>query len=309
MASIAGRIAAMVHRKCRKGCCAGMAQVAIRISPSQKWNMGSVGIIHCTFRGRAVMTCPTDTRDSAVVITSPQPCGCICVAGTTFGRCGSVRWSFPDSVDPIVTAATWLCLHHMSGRPADKPMTIVTLVSPHVGTCVRRCRPVVLVGALNVATRIITATRRHADVIPTCWKECIRSMAVVARASQHDSGVVVGRPARGYPAVMTVRTLSRLGSAVVVTCADPGGSVEMAGVTRRIGHNVAGGFRRRDDPLAHCMAAITVPRRALENAGDVAGLAHRSGMPTYQREAGRGVIKVASGHLPVGRKGLQREHG
>jgi len=50
---------------------------------------------------------------------------------------------------------------------------------------------------------------------------------------------------------------------------------------------------RGDDPLAYRMAAVTVARRALEQAADVASFTSRRRVPAGQREAGGRMIEAA----------------
>ena len=140
MASIAGRIATMVHHIDRKGCGAGMTQVAVRISPGRKWNMSSIGIVHGTFDSiRTVMARAANTRDRAVMVTGSQPGNCIEVTGIAIGSCEAMTWTLALRSYPIVAT------HAYAGRrrsivfecprdPGHEIMAIVTVIGCHPGS-------------------------------------------------------------------------------------------------------------------------------------------------------------------------------
>jgi hypothetical protein len=84
VANIAGRFAAVVHPVVAKGRCAGMAQVAIWITPRRYWDMDSVRVVYRAFNAICtVMTCTAKTRYITRMVTSPLPSGCS-MAGITF---------------------------------------------------------------------------------------------------------------------------------------------------------------------------------------------------------------------------------
>lgn len=138
MASIACRIATMVHHKDRKGRGAGMTQVAVRISPGRKWNMNSIRIVYCTFRGRAVMTVAANTRDGTVVVTSPQPGNCIQVAGIAIGTDWRSSMSRTLALSCRTIVATRACagsvVFECRWNPGYEIMAIVTVIGCHPGS-------------------------------------------------------------------------------------------------------------------------------------------------------------------------------
>lgn len=175
----------MVHHIDGKGRCVDMAQIAVRISPRSQRNMCSIRIIRCPFRGRAVMTCPANSRDTAVMITGPQPGDGIGVAGIAIGCCDAMAWIFASGNYPIVTTHAYAGRRRRSvfilrGVPGNQIMAIVTLVGCHANSGMGRWRPVVLVGTNYVAACIVTTPRYHADVIPARRKPCIGSMTMIA---------------------------------------------------------------------------------------------------------------------------------
>jgi hypothetical protein len=125
-------------------------------------------------------------------------------------------------------------------------------------------------------------------------------VAVIAGIGRFEANVVIRRSASGDPGVMASQTLPGNCSPVVVACAKERKGIEVAALARRIGHDVAGGFRCRHDALAHCVATVASPRCALEHTSDVAGFARRHGVPAKKREAGGRVIEAAPGRLRFG---------
>jgi hypothetical protein len=102
MARITGRNSTMVHHKCSKGNRADMAQVAV--IPGN-WNM-EVSVINCSFDIiGTVMTRPADTRDSAVMITSPQPSDGIKVTSIAIGSCGTMGQALAGSNSYTIVAS------------------------------------------------------------------------------------------------------------------------------------------------------------------------------------------------------------
>ena len=88
--------------------------------------------------------------------------------------------------------------------------------------------------------RISAAARYHANVIPARLEPGEGSMALVAGFGRFISAVMACRSTHALSAVMAVCTLPRQRGPVVETSAQESGSVEVAGIARRIGHNVAG---------------------------------------------------------------------
>jgi hypothetical protein len=84
-------------------------------------------------------------------------------------------------------------------------------------------------------------------------------MALITRIERHISAAVTCRFSHALPAVMAVPALPGHGRPVVEACAKEGGSIEVTGFARRIRHDVAGGFRRRDDAFAKRVAGIAIP--------------------------------------------------
>lgn len=139
MASIAGRIATVVHHIDRKGCGAGMTQVTVRVAPGRKRNMSSIRVVCSTLRGRAVMACAAYTRNSAVMITGSQPGNCIQVTGIAIGCCAAMCGALALRSYPIVAT------HAYAGRrrpvvlecrrnPGHKIMAVVTVIGCHPGS-------------------------------------------------------------------------------------------------------------------------------------------------------------------------------
>lgn len=73
--------------------------------------------------------------------------------------------------------------------------------------------------------------------------------------------------------------LPRCRRSMIVAGAQKSGGVEVAAFARRIGQDVACGFRRGYDTLAECMTAIAVLWRAFEHPIHMAGFADCRGVP------------------------------
>jgi hypothetical protein len=125
-------------------------------------------------------------------------------------------------------------------------------------------------------------------------------MALIARFGRFISAAVACRFAHALSAVVAVYALPRQRGAVVEAGAEEGGSVEVAGITRRIGHDVTGWHRRCHNTFTQRMATVASLRRAFEHTGNVTSFARRRGMPSGKRKAGGRVIEVAPGQWRVG---------
>jgi len=193
------------------------------------------------------------------------------------------------------------------GDPGDEAMTCVALIST-----LAECRiwdrtimigwPEVLVYSAQVATRILTGTRRYANVIPTCRNPGKSPVAAVTGLGRFLSDIVARWLGSGLSAVMTGQTSSRLRNPVVVASTEEGGGVEVTAFARCIGHDMAGGFRRRHNALAERMATIAVLWRALEHTTHVASLACRRSVSAGKQEAGCNVIEIAAAQLRFGNR-------
>ena len=249
-----------------------------------------------------------------------QPTNCRCMAliawGWPAGKAGMVC-RLPLSQSTIqVAIATWQgCRLVHGGTPYNEAdMTDITRLSARVRISMahRRSRgrsgvSVRVVAPGRVTARLIASATANgnAGVVPTRRKERIGSMTAIAGVGQHESHAVICRSARGYSAVMAGHTLAWHCCPVIEFRTNEGVSIEVAALARRIGHDVAGGFRRRHDVFTQCMATVASPRCALEHATDVASLACRRSVPAKEREAsGRMIEAAASGCLRIGRQNL-----
>jgi hypothetical protein len=142
----------------------------------------------------------------------------------------------------------------------------------------------------------------YTGVIPARLEPGEGSMALIAGLGQFISAVVTCRSAHALSAVVAVCALPRHCGAVVETGTEESGSVEVAAIARRIGHDVAGWHRRCHNTFTQRMATIASLRRAFEDTGNVTSFACRHGMPTRKRKAGGRVIEVAPGQLRIGHR-------
>jgi len=188
-------------------------------------------------------------------------------------------------------------MNEHTGQPGKKVMALVTVISipAQIGRGLVVCRFVILIGASHVTTCTIAAMRHHSDMIPACRKKGIGPMTVITGVGRFYAYVVTCRSAGRLPAVMTGHALPGYCRSVIKARAQESRSIEMASFTRRIGHDVAGGFWRRYHALTQRMTTIASLGSTLEYAGDVTSLAGRRGMATNQRESGSSVIEVAPG--------------
>lgn len=127
-------------------------------------------------------------------------------------------------------------------------------------------------------------------------------MALITGIGRFQTRIVACRLAHALSAVMAAPALPRQCCAVVEAGPQKSGSVEVAAIARRIGHDVAGRFRCCHDALTQRMATIASLRRAFEYTGNVTSFACRRGMPAGERKAGARVIEVAPGQLRIGHR-------
>ncbi len=155
-------------------------------------------------------------------------------------------------------------------------------------------RSVILVGTRHMATCVPAAMRHYTDVVPASRKPCEASMTVIAGVGRLQSEVVACRPARGYPSVMAIRTLSGHRCSVVETRTKERGSIEVACLAGGISDDVGVGLRGRHHASAQRMTTVASPGCAFEQAGAVACHACRGGVPAVKRKTGGCVIEIAA---------------
>lgn len=122
-------------------------------------------------------------------------------------------------------------------------------------------------------------------------------MALIAGGRGLAAGVVTGRFAGCLQPVVASDALSWLGRTVVIARTQESRCIEVTVFAWSIGHDVAGGFRRCHDASAKRMAAIAVPRCALEYPACMTGLACSRGMYAGKREAGGHMVEIAPTQL------------
>lgn len=158
---------------------------------------------------------------------------------------------------------------------------VVTIVARRIGQFVPGMgrSPIVLIGALHVASRLRTGSRHHADMIPACRYPGVGSVALVAGIAHLRNTCMVGRSGRGLPAVVATQTLPLYRGTVVESCAEKGGRIEVTGFTGCVRHDMVGRFGGCDDAFSQRMATIAGLGRAFEYAAQMTCLARCRSVP------------------------------
>lgn len=175
-------------------------------------------------------------------------------------------------------------------------MAIVTRIRCHTDSGVGRGL-VVLIRPNNVTARSGTAAGNYSNVVPACRAPCKSPVAAIAGISCFPPRVVVCGFSSCLPAVVAGRALPRFRGSVVVACAQPGGSVEVAAVARCVGDDMSTGFRCCHDTLADRMAAVTIFWCAFEHSAHMAGFAGSRRMSAGKRKARCHVIEITATQL------------
>jgi hypothetical protein len=147
----------------------------------------------------------------------------------------------------------------------------------------------------------------YTSVIPARLEPGKGAMALIAGFDRLVSAAVTGRFAHALPAVVAGCALPRQCGAMVEASPKESGSVEVASITRCIGHYVSSWHWRCHNTLTQRMTTVASLRCAFEYTGNVTSFASRRSVPAGKWKTGSCVIKVAPGQLRFGHR-LQRIH-
>ena len=135
--------------------------------------------------------------------------------------------------------------------------------------------------------------RSSIGVVPACRQPGTAAVAAVAGCPGYRRNRVIARHALDDAPVVAVGALAGHGDAVVVACAEEGGSIVVAGLAGRIGDDVLERLGCRDDAFARGVATVAGARCADEHTADVAGFTACRGVHPCQREARGHMVEFA----------------
>jgi hypothetical protein len=183
------------------------------------------------------------------------------------------------------------------GHPCHIVVALVAVISipAQVGRSLVVGGLEVLVRSRHMATRTIAAVRNDPHMIPARRKECVGSMAVIARVGRLEADAVACWPPSGLAPVVAGRALPGYCRSMVEARPLEGVGVEVACFARGVGYDVTSRFGRRDNALSQCMTLVAIPWRTFEDSVDVATFAGRRSVPTVERKPGSSMIEIKDG--------------